>query len=1175
MLYYSENDLKSIRTLRLNQLGVTKRAGDTAMTKTSRNLVIGLGGMGLLTVASLKQELRERVGVIDPTIIRFLCLDTSKDDRNTQLKTGLFTENEIPPLDNSDIKRILEMDVAHRPAYVNDIIPAGFCPDLKSQGAGQVRLAGRLSLMSNTIFNDIYQSINSAILELKDFTSKTLDIHIIAGTGGGTGSGLIIDIPYVARKIAMDLNVPSERIRIIGHVYLPNVYKRGGTANLELAFRNGYAALKEIDYYMNIEQINETFDAVYPSPLGACSFTDNIFKQCTLVGGEIAAAMIAENPKAVAVEACVADLINQVTRVEGDIGDSEEKASISDFFSSGAFIDNVAGALTVTLNDQNLNFPQHGNYKYQVVGSSSIKFPTDLIVEGFVGGVMEKADRKLKENANRIKKDDVDTFEREVIAPDYILLFESRMIESKIDNYLYSPDLVWTKDNIKTAAYDTMLNNIISGSLAAFDSKNDIIDNAVSVVNSKAKAIFTDFQKGPYFLSQLLNARSAGGDGVVGFFQRLDGYAEALRRTTAKINANILEIRKNREILRETMQGFGKFGKNLPSYKEMLKALYLNEFRLQLCSRLQSNYYIEGTTGVSYKIKTSLNENFMSFIDVYDEVADICIENKAIAMRKLTDSTSNDSSSVFSLNSNVFKPLKDTVTSTVEDELRNITDEKLNKFISTLTSKMLEEPTKWQAGRENCKTAESFREFLANYSDFNRIMNGTMLDYLEKAYGSEPPIKKENVVREFVDQIIQNSKPMCNIWSDSIWVDLNRLCYQYLVLPSNWSDPNNNTNSDWGTLFEQAFGSNRITKNIYRSADLNAIYSYTMYANMPIWIHEGIKDYENEYYKHNIDGIHINESAQKVPAMKEYPSLFIPSQWFRAKQGNINFETQKESEIRNKIVEDFTFAEKFGIVTKNSNNYYVVNYVKNKPSKEEIEKVIMSYLADPEFDQDIEKFFAYYANKYTATSIPIVSALACQPNNIENATELLRKQMVLLGKFREEVEYFRNTIFAILNRIVEMDNRKKHIKNMSKYMLYDLVYANNMGVWNYALGDNIFPIITRADVADSDASWQIKYMEIAVADAFYKLEKATIHAGLLDEKVKAKNTLIFGGNEDVFEALKAQYNKLKTRFSEIISVVANKKAMGDTLSKTDIEIDFVYKLMLASIDEYISVFSAE
>ena len=74
--------------------------------------------------------------------------------------------------------------------------------------------------------------------------------------------------------------------------------------------------------------------------------------------------------------------------------------------------------------------------------------------------------------------------------------------------------------------------------------------------------------------------------------------------------------------------------------------------------------------------------------------------------------------------------------------------------------------------------------------------------------------------------------------------------------------------------------------------------------------------------------------------------------------------------------------------------------------------------------------------------------------------------------------------------------------------------------------------------------------------------------------LKLKN-LIFGGNEDVFEELKAQYNKLKTRFSEIIGVVANKKAMGDTLSKTDIEIDFVYKLMLASIDEYISVFSAE
>ena len=118
-------------------------------------------------------------------------------------------------------------------------------------------------------------------------------------------------------------------------------------------------------------------------------------------------------------------------------------------------------------------------------------------------------------------------------------------------------------------------------------------------------------------------------------------------------------------------------------------------------------------------------------------------------------------------------------------------------------------------------------------------------------------------------------------------------------------------------------------------------------------------------------------------------------------------------------------------------------------------------------------------------------------------------------------------------------------------------------------------IITRADVADSDNNWQAKYMEIAVADAFYKLEKISIHEGLLDDKVKAKNTTIFSGNTAAFEELQLQYEKLKSKFSENINFVANRRAIGETLSKNDLEIESVYKLMLDSINDFISVFSAD
>ena len=106
--YYGENDFKKIENLRSNKLGITVKSGDTAMSETSRSVVIGLGGMGLATVTRLKRELRERVGNIDETKIRFLAIDTSKDDLNIQRNDTLFNEKELPIFDNSAVTMMLK-----------------------------------------------------------------------------------------------------------------------------------------------------------------------------------------------------------------------------------------------------------------------------------------------------------------------------------------------------------------------------------------------------------------------------------------------------------------------------------------------------------------------------------------------------------------------------------------------------------------------------------------------------------------------------------------------------------------------------------------------------------------------------------------------------------------------------------------------------------------------------------------------------------------------------------------------------------------------------------------------------------------------------------------------------------------------------------------------------------
>ncbi len=1180
--YYGENDFKKIENLRSNKLGITVKSGDTAMSETSRSVVIGLGGMGLATVTRLKRELRERVGNIDETKIRFLAIDTSKDDLNIQRNDTLFNEKELPIFDNSAVTMMLKQEVQYRPSAVNAMIPTDFCPDLKGEGANQTRMAGRLSLMEIKMFQDIVAAISGAISCLADFTNKTLDIHIIGGTGGGTGSGLIVDIPYIVRKIAKDLGISDTRVRVLGHVYLPNVYDKGGTSNLDCAYRNGYAALKEIDYFMNLEQIGETFDAEYPNPFGQCSFARNIFDQCTLIGGQSAANIIADNPKTSAIAACVDNLINQVTRVVSN-NDTVKDASISDFFTSGAFYTNVGAALNATLLDPSINFPQNGNYKYQIIGSSSIKFPNDLIVENFVGTVFEHADVMLRQNADRLTKEEVDAFEKNIADPIYIVQSVTVAIKGAIDNYLNSDQHTWNKDTVKHATFDVALQGIITKAMTDFDKDSRLIPNAVAAANQKAEAIYTDPTKGPYYLGKLLKSYATDGATVNGYYQRLDGYSRALAGYAETLKNSIPELENQRNEIRKNMtEGlFSKVNRYLEDYKVALTNLYLARFKVQLCERLAQNYYLgEGVNGIVYKIKSSLNEHFLSFIDLFEELSRISIANARDAKAALdpTDAVKAGKSSIFGLTDPVFQKLKDAVAGTVDEEFRRLGTEGINNFIGNLTRIMLEKRNDWQLGSERSGCVDAFREFINGYEAFNNVTKRSMADYLDQAYGLEPQNRKAQVVAALVHHINALAEPMCNVWPSISWPQLERLCYRYLVIPASFSSK---SDSVWGPLFDSAFSSgssNTMSRNIFRSSDNNAIYSYTMYACMPIWIHGSLVKYEKDYYSFVEPGLHINENGSLVPPMKKLPALMVSSQWFRAKEGVIEYENANELAIYEEIRKAFVFARNHGIAIRNSADEYAIYYSEEKPDAKAILSFIEKFVADPENRKngilDTALLYDRYAAKFGARPRQIVSAKALRPNNDENAIELLRHQMKLAAKLTEEVEFFRTNIWnnRTLKRIIEREGAKPKIRELAKYMLYGLIAPNEKAVWSYTLGDNVFKIVNKSEVTNGEKPWQSNYMEMAVSNIFRAMEKYANHQPLLETKVTALNEKIYSGDTATFEMMKERFASYKAKAEGYINAINVKVGNGDLLTDDEEETKWFYTYFIQCLEEFYGVF---
>ncbi len=1189
MAFYSESSLNELNELGLHSIGVINKEGGFDAASTSRILVIGLGGMGLKTMRRLKKELHDRLGKIDSSCLRILAIDTDASDRELAINEGFMTSDEIPLINNANVSEALRADPNYRPAPIGSVIPDNFTPVLSGMGANQVRLAGRLTVMDLNVFNLIYNSIKESIKGLSNFTQATLDVHIVAGIGGGSGSGMVIDIPYIVRKVVQDLAIASNRLRMFGHIYLPNAYT--GIAAPRLAFRNGYAALKEIDYYMNIKTKGETFDVMYPAPVGQVSFQENIFDQCTLIGGVLAAALIVTNAQEKALAVCVEDLVNQCTSVKAP-GKDGASDSITDFFTANAFHVNTAAALNLVISDPTIHFPEEANYSYNIIGSSSIKFPTGAIIEKLVGEIGRDANNLLKTNASRLEQKDIDQFEIGIARPIDVIEMQARRLATSLDEYLNDQSVSWTKSNIQSNDHDVPLNARVTNAISAFAQNPNTITNMVAEANNRASIIFKDPKKGPYYLERLLTDNTSAG-GLNGYYQRIRSYYTDVVNIMNAVQQSVNEYRLQRQQLAETMQGFMRFNNNLNDFKALLKNIYIAEFKIRLCETLKQNYYLDITQnmGAVYSIVTALNSTFLGAVDIYRKVSNIISDNAALADKQLGENADSDSTSIFSLQEPIFEPLKIAVRNTVTNEKARLGENAAAEFAGALASRIIDNAEAWRL-TENCphgasKPAAAFREFVKSYRAFDSVVNRKMVDYFEDAYKGQPDSVKGNMIKQLIHSINANSAPTCNVWQSPNFefAQVQTLCYEYLVLPAGFDS--GSSPDGWDTKFKVGFDHNGNTKNIYWSPDQDSIYSYKLYAKMPIWIHEDLIKYEKEYLNLETNGIHINESPEKLPKMKDFPALMPPSQWYRTRQGSIEYSNPAELKYYEKVRELVKFAKRHGIIRFDGGNW-ILSLINDKPnvkdgrSRVTIDTFVKKYIQNPDNVDEkgnimIEKNCQLYnaiRNSFDCESKVISGRLgSITIDNEDVIVEVLRNQMKICFAMENEIEFYKE---YFLKPVKAEDNKRigaSNLKDLAKYMLFNLVFPER-GTWKYKLGDTTYPIISKFDVSDNATiAWKADFMEMVVADALSKVENYKEHKALMDARAKTISRNISEGDDSAWAALEESYKKIKSRCEEIINVVEARRLNGNILTAQETEREIFYKEILSSINATMRVFN--
>lgn len=221
-----------------------------------RALIIGLGGCGCRVVRMLKERIEWRYGGLDKTpFLQLMGVDTALDAGLEG--EGLFVHATVS---REEYRRLIDDTRLYRdrpdlePQTWLDVTVIGDKAEVY-EGAGGIRMVGRMAFLFPTNFNKTVQLIRQKLDRLRTLTisdasqafgqtidlSSELFIYVVATLCAGTGSSAFLETGYLIKRQAEYLNLPARTIAI---VTLPPL---NTTDTVKL--RNTYGSLCELDYF--------------------------------------------------------------------------------------------------------------------------------------------------------------------------------------------------------------------------------------------------------------------------------------------------------------------------------------------------------------------------------------------------------------------------------------------------------------------------------------------------------------------------------------------------------------------------------------------------------------------------------------------------------------------------------------------------------------------------------------------------------------------------------------------------------------------------------------------------------------------------------------------------------------------------------------------------------------
>ncbi len=245
-----------------------------------RGLVIGLGGTGAEVLAGNRRKVIEQFRSMENVpMIRYLYVDTNpqwwESYQSRVEKSVALSEKEFCDIQVKDMsvlyQGIKRKNFPHYEWFDLQKLESVTCV---VEGAGTVRQMARLAFWHH--YNEIREALVDQINALRKDSVATymlnhhgiqldpgINVYIVAGLAGGTGSGLWLDMAYLVRKILKEMGIAGAN-QILGYGVLPQAFKDLSGAN---PLANGYAALKELNYYSYMYSSTNQLAPIFGEPV--------------------------------------------------------------------------------------------------------------------------------------------------------------------------------------------------------------------------------------------------------------------------------------------------------------------------------------------------------------------------------------------------------------------------------------------------------------------------------------------------------------------------------------------------------------------------------------------------------------------------------------------------------------------------------------------------------------------------------------------------------------------------------------------------------------------------------------------------------------------------------------------------------------------------------------------